>query len=75
MKLPIALMIISSLILSFFISLVICYLMAKFTSMPSRRKDFDNNTLDGAIYRAKVDNLKICPKVSDNMVSTKSYDK
>ena len=74
MRLPIFTMLISSIVIAFFISFVVCYILAKVTSMPSRRKDMDYDKLAGAIYHAKVDNLKLTPKLSTVKVATKEYD-
>ncbi len=64
MKLQIFIMLISSFALSFFFSVVICYALAKVTSMPSRKINNDVDKLAGATYRAKVDNIKMTPKLS-----------
>ncbi len=71
MRLQIFLMAISSLFISFFVSFVICYIWAKITSMPSRKhSDLEDDKLAGAIYRAKVENLKKTPKLSTVYVTT-----
>lgn len=64
-------MLISSITIAFFISTILCYILAKVTSMPSRRVDLEEDKLAGAVFRAKVDNLKLIPKLSTfKVVST-----
>ena len=68
-------MIISSLFISFFISFVLCYILAKITSMPSRkRSDIEKDKFAGAVYRAKVENLKKMPKLSTFQVTSKDNE-
>lgn len=75
MRLQIFLMVISSLLISFFVSFVLCFIWAKVTSMPSRkRSDIEEDRLAGAVYRAKVDNLKKIRKLSTVNVTTTNHE-
>ncbi len=66
MKLQIFLMIISSFTLAFFLGFILCYVLAKVTSMPTRkREDMEEYKLAASYYHAKIDNLKVTPKSSD----------
>ena len=64
MRLQIFIMLISSITIAFFVAVIVCYILAKITSMPSRRDSIDEDKLAGAVFRAKVDNLKLTPKLS-----------
>lgn len=74
MRLQIFIMLISSITIAFFISFIVCYILAKITSMPSRRDGIDEDKLAGAVFRAKVDNLKLTPKLSTFKVASKDSD-
>ena len=63
MKLPI--LIICSLFLSFFVSFIFIYFLAKMTSKPYKsRKDENEFGLDGAEYDCKVKNINIKSKLA-----------
>ncbi len=66
MKLQIFLMIISSFVLAFFLGFILCYILAKVTSKPTRkREDLEDYKLAASYYHAKIDNLKVSPKIPD----------
>ena len=65
MKLPIVLILICSVFIAFFAAFFICFVLAKITSMPSRKKnEIEEMEFAGARYHAQVDNISKHTKLS-----------
>ena len=65
MKLPILLILICSVFISFFLAFITCFVIAKITSMPSRKKsEIEEWEFAGARYHVNFENVEKKTKLS-----------